>query len=363
MEAKRQANFELLRIVAMGMIIVLHYMGKGNIIISYGKNASLINHIAWLIEAFCIVSVNCYVLISGYFLVESGWKLKRIPILILQVLFYSVLIPVAMLCLGMISGSELSIYDWLNFILPIQNNHYWFATHYVLFYLFVPILAAGVQNLEKRLFQIIIIVLLLFFSVGKTIFPFKLSIDTSGYDYGWFLCLFLVAAYIRLYGVPWLEKGKRAIVLYIGMCFLLWGVAAICGILKRQTGSFSNYLDMPYTYNYFFVFLASVGLFYAFKKMQIKEGKAANIIRKLAPYTFGIYLLNDHLIVRDKWMYWLGVEKVQGTWSFIPHMIGCVLVIYVLGTVVDFVRAYLFARVVRFIGSRRLVGNDKRDEK
>ena len=344
MTVKRQANFELLRIVAMLMIIVLHYLGKGGLIVSYGEDASLINHLAWLIEAFCIVCVNCYVLISGYFLTESGWKPGRILSLTAQILFYSVLIPVAMLCLGMLSLSELSIYDWITFVFPIQSEHYWFATHYVFFYIFVPILAAGVQKVEKKTLQIVIAMLLLFFSIGKTIIPFSLVTDTGGYHYGWLICLFLVAAYIRIYGIPWLEKGKRGLVLYAGMCFLVWAVSALFGMLHRQTGSFLGYVEMPYTYNYFLVFLASVGLFYTFKNIRIKEGRAAGLICRLAPCTFGIYLLHEHILVRSKLMYsWLGAEKMHGSWLFIPHMVGCVLLVYAVGTVVDFARAWFFA--------------------
>ena len=354
--SKRQANFELMRIVAMMMVIVLHYLGKGGILVPYAQNSSLLNHTAWLIEAFCIVSVNCYVLISGYFLVESGWKSGRIWSLIAQILFYSVLIPVIMLCLGMISVSELSIYDWLYFILPVQSGHYWFATYYVLFYIFVPILAAGVQNLEKRTLQIVIAMLFLFLSVGKTIIPFFLAIDNSGYHLDWFLCLFLVAAYIRKYGIAWLEKGKWGMILYIGMCFLIWAISAFSGMVERRTGALSHYVHMPYTYNYVFVFLASVGLFYMFRNLHIKEGKAACLIRKLAPYTFGVYLLHCHNLVKDIIYSWLGVEKVKESWLFIPHMIFCVLIIYLVGTVVDFARAWIF-RVVA--GCVRKKAHDK----
>ena len=362
MGAKRQANFELLRIIAMIMIITLHYLSKGGILVPYGEDASLLNHASWLIEAFCMVSVNCYILISGYFLAESRWKPERIVSLVAQVLFYSILIPVVMLCLGMISGSELSIYDWLNFIFPIQNEHYWFATHYVLFYLFVPLLAAGVQKLEKKTLQIVIIVLLLFFSIGKTLIPFALVTDTNGYHYGWFLCLFLVAAYIRKYGIPWLEKGNRGSCLYVCMCILIWAVSALCGMVERRTGALSHYVNMPYTYNYFFVFVGSVGLFYAFRNLRIKEGKAADLVRKLAPYTFGIYLLHVHNLVIDKIMYyWLGAEKIRGSWLFIPHMIACVLIIYIVGTIVDFVRAYLFAWVGKLFSGR--IKTDSKNEK
>ena len=64
MPAKRQSNFELLRIVAMFMIIALHYLVKGNVAAPWSESRTLVNYTAWLVEAFCIVAVNCYVLLS-----------------------------------------------------------------------------------------------------------------------------------------------------------------------------------------------------------------------------------------------------------------------------------------------------------
>ncbi len=68
-------------------------------------------------------------------------------------------------------------------------------------------------------------------------------------------------------------------------------------------------------------------------------------MRKLAPYTFGVYLLHEHILVRYEWMKWLGVEKVQESLLFVPHLLLCALAVYAVGTAVDFVRAWVFARV------------------
>ena len=100
MAKKRQVNFELLRIVAMFMIIALHYLVKGGAAVSYVENGAAANYAAWLVEAFCIGAVNCYVLISGYFLVESEWKPGRVASLFFQVLFYSALIPLLLILIG-----------------------------------------------------------------------------------------------------------------------------------------------------------------------------------------------------------------------------------------------------------------------
>lgn len=347
MAAKRQANFELLRIVAMLMIIALHYLVKGGAAVSYGESRTAVNYAAWLIEAFCIVAVNCYVLLSGYFLVESEWRPERIVSLLCQVLFYSVLIPFIMIGVGILSWGDLGFYDWLGFILPVGTEHYWFATAYLFLYLFAPLLAAGVKKLEKKTLQMLIVLLILFFSAGKTLLPFRFVTDRYGYDYGWFLCLFVIAAYLRLYGCGFLEKGKRAAGLYAGMCVCIFTVSAVSALLADKIDAFGFYADMPYTYNHLFCLFGAVGLFLAFRKLRIKEGRAAAVIRRLSPYTFGVYLLHEHILIRYEWMNWLHVEKVLGTWGFIPHMIGSILLVYLVGTLVDFVRVYLFSKCRR----------------
>ena len=347
MAVKRQANFELLRIVAMMMIIILHYLNKGNLVTAYTTDSSAVNYTAHLIQAFCIVSVNCYVLLSGYFLVESAWKPGRVVSLAAQILFYSVLIPIALVSVGALSFGELSVYDWLNFILPIETEHYWFATAYLIMYLFAPLLAAGVRAVEKRMLQIIIVVLLLYFSVWKSIVPVVIATDRQGYEFGWFLCLFLIAAYIRLYGCPLVDNKKGAVLLYAGMGVSIFLLSIVSGTLAHTMDSFAYYTDMLTSYNHILCLLGAVGFFMIFKNMKPWEGRVASLIRRLSPYTFGIYLLHEHILVRYEWMQWLGVERVQGSFLFVPHMIGCVLLVYAAGTAVDFVRAQLFTYVAK----------------
>lgn len=342
MKTERQANFELLRIVAMLMIIVLHYLNKGNLLVAYTTDRSAVNFAAHLSEAFCIVAVNCYVLLSGYFMVESAWKPGRVVSLVMQVLFYSLLIPGVLICLGIVSAKDISVYEWLNYILPVETEHYWFATAYLIMYVLAPFLAAGVRQMEKKTLQIILAVLLFYFSVWKSVVPALLATDRYGYDYGWFLCLFLFASYLKLYGLPVLERRRNAVLFYVGMSLGIFVLAAVSDILSGRVAALEYYAGMPTTYNHVLCLAGAIGLFMVFKNIKIPEGRMAAVIRRLAPYTFGVYLLHEHSLVRYEWMQWLRVDAVQGTWMFVPHMIGCVLLVYVAGTAVDFVRQSLF---------------------
>ena len=72
MKKERHSNFEVLRIISMCGIIVLHYFNS-----SYGgmiQNAQFPGF-PWIfsnfIDGFCIPLVNCFVIISGFFLVNN----------------------------------------------------------------------------------------------------------------------------------------------------------------------------------------------------------------------------------------------------------------------------------------------------
>lgn len=342
MERKRQANFEILRVLAMAMIVAMHYMLKGGIAVPMSENGSLVNHAAWLIEAFCIVAANCYVLISGYFLVEAEWKLNKLIMLAAQVLFYSLLVPVVCIPLGIGNVAEWSIYEWIFAVLPLQMDHYWFATSYVLLFMLVPVLAPGVRQLSKKQMQITIGVLLFYYCVIKSISPILLSTDNYGYDLGWFVCLFLIAAYIRLHGIPFFEEKGKSFVVYVLCSWGIFGISALAGWICRRMGALKYYMDMPYCYNYFLTLIGAVALFYVFKQMEVREGNAVRLICRVAPYTFGIYLLHENMAVRDLWPMWLGVEGVKDSLLFIPQLLFAVIVVFGFGIVVDFIRKKLF---------------------
>ena len=151
MKAKnRQANFELLRIIAMLMVVTMHYLMKGNVASSMAEDGSVVNLLTWFIQSACIVAVNVYVLISGYFLVTAEWKISRLLKLVLQILCYSIGVPLVCLCLGVGNVAQWSVYDWGVAIFPLQMEHYWFATAYIVLYLLVPVLSVAVQKMEKK---------------------------------------------------------------------------------------------------------------------------------------------------------------------------------------------------------------------
>ena len=69
---ERNYGADLLRSLAMLMVVVLHYLSKGGILTEVPTGTwPALDATAWVMEGLCIVAVNVYMLISGYFLCTS----------------------------------------------------------------------------------------------------------------------------------------------------------------------------------------------------------------------------------------------------------------------------------------------------
>lgn len=343
----RQANMELLRILAMFMVVILHYLTKGGALVSMKEDTGVLNLLLWYVEALCIVTINVYVLISGYFLTEAKWKLSRLIKLWFQVMFYSVGVPLFCLVSGIGEVNQWGLYDWVNVLFPIQMEHYWFMTAYVVFYLLLPVLSAGVKKLSKKQHQLVILGLLMVFSLPKSILPIGIPTDRFGYDYGWFLCLFMVSSYIRIHGMPFFTSWKKALPWYLLFVTGIWGLSLMYALLSGKGLPFAYAMDMPYCYNHILVLAAAVALFYVFYHIRIPQGNAERFLCKIAPYSLGVYLLHENQAIRTKWQLFAGIEGVKGGAGIFPHMILTVFAVFAAGVMVDFVRACIFKAVQR----------------
>jgi len=350
----RQLNYELLRIFAMLMIVCLHYLSKGGFLgVPAREQISASGYAAWLIEAFCIVAVNVYVLISGYFGGGSETKdvLKRPLSIWKQVIFYSVVIGVAAYITGI---QRLDVYQIFTYVFPIVTEHYWFATSYMILCFFMPFLDRGADALDQKSFLKLLGGFLLIFCVAKTVIPMQLAWDKYGYDAFWFVTLYLTGTYIRRFGVPFLHSRAGALFLYFGSVFLVF--ASFLGIRKIffTTGSLSAFISYAYSYNHLFCYLGAVGLFMAFnERFDKKAGWRLERFRKpielLSGATFGVYLIHEHINIRYLWPQWLGCAAwidAPLPW-FLGHMAVAVLTVFGVCTLVEIARKKAAAMIWR----------------
>lgn len=147
----RQANFELLRIIAMFMVVILHWNTNSGLLLDVGSPVTGAGVWSLVTESVCIVAVNVYVLISGYFLSSCTFSFRRVAQVLFQTLFYTVLIPPVLALVGVLSWSEvLNPYHIWNSIFPVQSGHYWFVSAYVVLCLLSPFSTQGWKPFPKN---------------------------------------------------------------------------------------------------------------------------------------------------------------------------------------------------------------------
>ena len=87
---KRDTGLDLLRIISMIMVVCLHTVGWGGLV----EGALIPGTVNWYLgnamHTLSLQAVNCFVLISGYFLCTSQFQLTKFASAWVQVVFCSV---------------------------------------------------------------------------------------------------------------------------------------------------------------------------------------------------------------------------------------------------------------------------------
>lgn len=289
---ERNLNFELLRIVAMFMVVLLHVNLMGGVLrgVNYNENLSgfLVSR---FMEYLCIIAVNLYVMISGYYLSASArpFKMAKLLHILCMTMFWSWLIGGAA-CYFL--GANLNSFIMTG-IFPVLGRNYWFVTDYVVMYLLSPFYNRLLAHLSQKQHGYLLCVLGFFFSLVIGAFdPIQL---VGGYSLYWFTLLYILAAYIRKYPVR-IKKSR---------CMMLWLAVLLfqtCSsyLLARFHLNFIAARFFDFNYNSIWVLINSICCFMLFKDMQIKRG--AKFIKFLAPLTFGIYLIHINSGIAD-WLF------------------------------------------------------------
>lgn len=347
---KRMANLELLRLTAMLLVVILHVLGKGvGLVTLTNEQLYGAGYLAWAMEALAIVAVNVYMLMSGYFLIESSFKVKRLFELLLQVWFYSIGIGLIAAAFGYLPEGSFGIHYLLMLFFPISMNHYWFMTAYIFMYVFTPLLAAGIKQLDKKQMQMVIVLLVVFFSAVKSVVPSRIETDMQGYDCIWYICIFVIAAYIRRFGILFFKNITRSILIYVLAAGCIFGATMILRLVYLQTERLDTILTVCYNYNHLLVLAASIAFFYIFIHIRIPDGAFSQFVCRIAPYTLGVYLWHEHIAIRYEWQQWFYdvVGVPEGAVQLLFKTVLAAIVVFAIGIVLDMLRTWCFRLVNR----------------
>ncbi len=322
---KRNSNFELLRIILMIMIIILHYCnaGMGGALKNVPQGTANY-YLIHFIESACIMAVNTFILITGYFMNQKKEiKVSKVLNLFYLSLVYGIIIFLGCILFGKITVN-LSIIK--KAILTITDR--WFVVIYCILYLLIPYINKLIQSITKKQYTILLVVLIMFFYIWPTFWT-KTTVKDGGYGIINFIILYLIGAYIRLYYNNFNSLSK-SISVYIG-----------CTIV---TTIFSLVASRAWQYNSIFNLISAIALFEIFKSIDIKHSK---FINKLATYTFSTYIIHENALIVST--LYRDIFKTKYYWNskfLIIHLIISAIGIYVLCVFIEFIRRLIMKKYI-----------------
>ena len=308
----RNSSFELLRIIAMLFIIAHHFYVHGGFSDISPTNKALMT----FFEFGGKFGVAIFVMISGYFLVNSKFKFKKLLKLVLQVWFYSVTFYLLFYFLGFYDFSSFQFVRRF-FSITTKLNH--FVTKYIVLYLLSPFINKMLHSLTQKQHLALIAVSLGLYTV------LKYFISTS--DFTIFFILYFIGSYLKLHKID-LSKIKHK-KLFLSLAILL--VFAIVILLKNFT-KMNTYTER----NLFMILLVTLVML-LFEQFEIKS-KAINFI---ATTTFGIYLIHDNLSFSK--ILWKNIFA-NSTFGQSPYLVlyglAVVIIVFIGGAIIDLFRQY-----------------------
>lgn len=271
----RQSNMELLRILAMFLILTVHAdfwaLGAPTQQECYSAPLSSLTRI--LIESIAILSVNVFVLISGWFTIRPS--VKGFCDFIFQCAFFFIGIYAVLIFLGL---SELSV-DGLRICLLLTPKS-WFIKAYTGLYILSPVLNIFCEKASKRQLAVVITAFFIFQTIYGVTGTAKFI--ESGYSTFSFIGLYLLARYIRRYTTTFYKWGGRfflsSIVLNTVFCFV-WTVK-----IGGSPWFIYNYVNP-------LVIIGSLGLLLAFSHLKLGTNKVINWI---AASSFAAFLTHGN---------------------------------------------------------------------
>lgn len=330
----RQSNFELLRIIAMFMVLVIHadFIALGAPTAQTFEQSPGSAFTQVLLESAGLCAVNIFVMISGWFGIKTS--LKGFCNFMFQVLFFLTGAFIIMWALGRVTPSAGNLAT----ILCMQNSCEWFVVAYAMLYILSPVLNAFLHSAEKH--QLLLI--LLAFFAAQTFWGFVKSGDNfnSGYSTLSFCGLYLLAAYIRRY----ISTGYK----YTGIVLYLAATATLTALLSLQCIGKLPLDWMLYTNP--LIIASATGLIMQFGRIDLGRNRFINFV---AASSFSVYLLHCNsfifspvfaLMVRDFAKKWGGVE------------VGCLLIaIFILAVILDQPRKLLWNKIAKHINFTNLI--------
>ena len=212
------------------MIVAHHYVVNSGLFDVLQQSSLTASSCTMLIfGAWGKTGINCFLFITGYFMCKSDFSWQKLLKLNLQIVLYAI----AIYCVFCVTGHEkFSLIKAIWHMWPLKGFTQNFTSCFLMFYMFIPFLNIFIKHLERKQHLYLICLLLVFYGLLPSLPVIKMEFNYVS----WFMAIYIMAAYVRLYG------------LFPKITHKMWGVISLATIL---TGAASVLLlDVAYKLGY-----------------------------------------------------------------------------------------------------------------
>lgn len=335
---QRQSNIELLRVIAMFLIVLHHYCIHSGFIELINPCRLTGNMV--FIQFMSLggkVGVNIFFLISGYFMIHSTMKWKKVTRLLFQIFSINLLVFIFLRLLGYSYTTS----DYLKIIPLIFSVPSSFISSYLVVYILSPVVNKSLTALERKEFSFLLTVLLVYFCILQTFF-----MQNTWHYLGWAFTMYCTGAYIRQYNLTDLNWHFGWIT--AGLLLFTWGAILAYDFAAMKTEAVRNF---KWTFfitdaNKLNLFLLGVSAFMLFAKAKIPYSKGINLIG--GSIALGVLLWHDNNDVIRRWLWkdFLQNSSYLSSEYLWLHCIISVTAVYVACTVLELLRHYLIEKPI-----------------
>lgn len=357
MAGKRDSGIELLRIIAILMVIGVHAFLYGNYFEAAKEQGGLVSVSAWLLRLAFRPAVNIFVIITGYFMVRTRFNLrrayKRVFSMYMVVYFYSVVLSLITLLAGAeyytVNGVQTPVHVIIiKMLLPVLSQNWYYISDYILLCLFAPFVNITLQSITKRQYQVLLalcsVVMSLWFVLAETK-PLEDVIRTYGYSDIFngknvfsFIFIYIIGGYIGLH----VKKNDTVKYRYLAVVLLC---LAVNFVLATKLDKLLGFRDVAISYTNPLIILMAVFMLMFFKDLHFYS----RIVNRLASATLGIYAIHEFKYVRMAIWNVFDFRKIDNSNLFLNmvNVVGVIIIIFIVCAAAELLRQRLFAAVKR----------------
>lgn len=296
-KTKRNSSFELLRIIAIILIVSYHFVNHSGILPSDYETLSFADILAQIIYMFGRPACAFFAMISGYFIINSKFGpdyYSKALNLFIKTVIYSVL---AFIIYKFIFNYPTDLEDFIESCLFIIDH--WYVRIYIVVMMLAPFINKMLNVLAFKEYKKLLFVLFFVYIFLNTFTNYSLDLG----DIFFLIFYYIFGAFVKLHKKEFKMKNSSYLI-----------TSLVCAILIIMSVLFFDYtaklLESDYLFSHALYFrkynnLLSFGfvlfLFIYFSNLSL-ECKPINIY---ASTVLGIYIIHDTRFIRDLiWRKW-----------------------------------------------------------